>query len=158
MLTESLILVAALGFAAEAAKTESAQPGQSGEAATTAKSPEKAKPAKTIELFPAEREIVERTNAERKRYGLPPLVVDASLVKTARKHAYWMASAHTLQHASGDWAENIAQGQTTPSHAVSSWMGSSGHRANILNRRHRRIGVAGYRSPRGDIFWCQQFK
>jgi uncharacterized protein YkwD len=155
MLTESLILVAALGFAADAAKPESGAPSES---AATSKTPEKAKAAGTVELFPAEKEIIQRTNAERKRHGLPPLVVDASLTKTARKHAYWMASAHTLQHASGDWAENIAQGQTTPAHAVSSWMGSSGHRANILNRRHRRIGVAGYRSPRGDIFWCQQFK
>ncbi|HVX15503.1 MAG TPA: CAP domain-containing protein [Pirellulales bacterium] len=154
MLTESLILAAALGFAAETAKPESAS---TSEEAVTTKAPEKAK-AGTVELFPAEKEIIQRTNAERKRHGLPPLVVDASLTKTARKHAYWMASSHTLQHASGDWAENIAQGQTTPAHAVSSWMSSSGHRANILNRRHRRIGVAGYRSARGDVFWCQQFK
>jgi uncharacterized protein YkwD len=159
MLFESLMTIAALGFAANAVEAKTAQAAEAADKSVeSAKPTEKAKTANAVELFPVEREIIQRTNAERKRYGLPPLVVDASLVKTARKHAYWMASAHTLQHASGDWAENIAQGQTTAGHAVSSWMGSSGHRANILNRRHRRIGVAGFKSPRGDVFWCQQFK
>lgn len=139
LIIESLIVVAALGFAAD-------EP-----AAEPFENPEK------VELFAAEREVIQWTNAERKKHGLAPLVVDASLVKTARKHTYWMASVHTLQHAGGAWAENIAQGQTSAWHAVSSWMGSSGHRANILNRRHRRIGVAGYKSSHGDVFWCQQF-
>lgn len=139
MLIESLVVLTAIGFA-----------GDGSEAAPAGKPTE-------VALFPVEREIIQHTNAQRRRYGLPPLVVDARLVQTARKHAFWMASAHTLQHAHGAWAENIAQGQTSASHAVSSWMNSSGHRANILNRRHRRIGVAGFKSPRGDIFWCQQF-
>ena len=139
MLIESLMLLAAMGFAGEETK------------AVPADNP------KQVALHPVEQEILSRTNAERKRFGLPPLVVDARLTETARKHAFWMASVRSLQHAHGNWAENIAQGQTSASHAVSSWMNSSGHRANILNRRHRRIGVAGYKSPRGDIFWCQQF-
>jgi uncharacterized protein YkwD len=139
MLIELLVVLTAIGFASEGS-----------EAAPAAKS-------KEVALFPAEREIIQHTNAQRQRYGLPPLVVDVKLVQSARKHAYWMASAHIMQHAHGPWAENIAQGQTSASHAVTSWMNSSGHRANILNRRHRRIGVAGFKSPRGDIFWCQQF-
>jgi uncharacterized protein YkwD len=151
MLIESLCLAAVLGFA------DDVQPETAAKPKATAKNAVHTKATTTFALWPAEKEIIDRTNAERRRYGLPPLVADPSLVKTARNHCYWMASAHSLQHASGAWAENIAQGQTSPGHAVSSWMGSSGHRANILNRRHRRIGVAGYRTPRGDIFWCQQF-
>jgi uncharacterized protein YkwD len=139
MLIESLMVVAAMGFAEE--KAQAVPPDNPREVA----------------LYPVEQEILRHTNAQRKRYGLPPLVIDAKLTETARKHAFWMASAHSLQHAHGAWAENIAQGQTSASHAVTSWMNSSGHRANILNRRHRRIGVAGYKTPRGDIFWCQQF-
>ncbi|HWB08529.1 MAG TPA: CAP domain-containing protein [Pirellulales bacterium] len=139
MLIESLMVVAAIGFAEE------------GTQAVPADNP------KQVALYPVEKEILRHTNAQRKRYGLPPLVIDAKLVETARKHAFWMASAHSLQHAHGAWAENIAQGQTSASHAVTCWMNSSGHRANILNRRHRRIGIAGYKSARGDIFWCQQF-
>jgi uncharacterized protein YkwD len=143
MLIESLMVVAAIGFAGEAPAAPAERP--------------KAEKPKQVALYPVEQEILNHTNAQRKRYGLPPLVLDARLVETARKHAFWMASAHSLQHANGAWAENIAQGQTSASHAVSSWMNSSGHRANILNRRHRRIGVAGYKSSRGEIFWCQQF-
>jgi uncharacterized protein YkwD len=37
-------------------------------------------------------------------------------------------------------------------------MNSSGHRANILNPGHGRIGVAAYRTVAGTIFWCQQFR
>ncbi len=41
---------------------------------------------------------------------------------------------------------------------VVAWMNSSGHRANILNPRNRRIGIAAYRTPGGTIYWCQQFR
>ncbi|MGH7135167.1 MAG: CAP domain-containing protein [Pirellulales bacterium] len=157
MLIESLIVVAALVFAAEESKPATAEEVTTESDGKSATKSASLKTTKTFALWPVEQEVIDRTNAERKRYGLPPLVVDTSLIQSARKHAFWMASARVLQHASGAWAENIAQGQTTASHAVSSWMNSSGHRANILNRRHRRIGVAGYRSSGGDIFWCQQF-
>jgi uncharacterized protein YkwD len=139
MLFESLLMVAAFGYVEAESQTEPAQP-----------------PA-DVALFACEREILHHTNAQRKRYGLPPLVVDARLERTARNHAFWMASAHTMQHGHGAWAENIAQGQPSAAQAVNSWMNSSGHRANILNRRHRRIGIAGFRAPCGHIFWCQQF-
>jgi uncharacterized protein YkwD len=55
-------------------------------------------------------------------------------------------------------AENIAMGQPHSSDVVRSWMNSSGHRANILNGGHLRIGVAAYRTDNGTIFWCQQFR
>ncbi|HVA48920.1 MAG TPA: CAP domain-containing protein [Pirellulales bacterium] len=147
MLFESLLLVAAIGFC-------------DGPQADVSEAPkaETAKPVEAVPLFPAENEIVQWTNAQRKRHGLPPLVVDASLEKTARNHTFWMASVQSLQHAQGAWAENIAQGQISAQHAVSSWMNSSGHRANILNRRHRRIGVAGFVGRNGQVYWCQQFK
>lgn len=159
MLIESLVVVALLGFKAEGGQPKTTPPksGAEAKAVATASKTANKKSATKFALWPVEQQVIDRTNAERRRYGLPPLVTDPSLVKSARNHAYWMASARTLQHASGPWAENIAQGQTSAGHAVSCWMGSSGHRANILNGRHRRIGVAGYRSPGGDIFWCQQF-
>lgn len=108
-------------------------------------------------LIEVERNIVEKTNAQRARHGLPPLVVDRTLVQSARTHAAWMTNRRTLTHTSRPVAENIAMGQRTSGEAVSSWMNSSGHRANILSRGHRRIGVAAYRTPEGTIYWCQQF-
>ena len=47
--------------------------------------------------------------------------------------------------------ENIASGSTTPQSVVSGWMGSSGHRANILNTTYREIGV-GFSSGN---YWVQ---
>jgi uncharacterized protein YkwD len=54
-------------------------------------------------------------------------------------------------------AENIAMGQPSVRGVINSWMTSPGHRANILNARYRRLGVAAYRTPDGTIYWCQQF-
>jgi uncharacterized protein YkwD len=68
-----------------------------------------------------------------------------------------MASRRALQHTTAAVAENIAQGQATSQQAVMDWMSSSGHRANMLDASHRRIGAAAYRGADGQIYWCQQF-
>ena len=109
------------------------------------------------ELIPIERNVVDRTNAERERYGLPPLEVDGDLVRSARRHCAWMTRNRTLQHTRQAVGENIAMGQRSSKEVVADWMSSSGHRANILNRGYRRIGVAAYRTQGGTIYWCQQF-
>ena len=111
-----------------------------------------------VRLLAIEQNIIHYTNAERKRYGLAPLEVDAELLESARKHCAWMTRRRRLQHARRAVAENIAMGQRTSKDVVRAWMNSSGHRANILNRSHRRIGVAAYRTEKGTIFWCQQFQ
>ena len=94
----------------------------------------------------------------RARYGLPPLEVDDRLMESARAHATWMTLNQTMQHTRQPVAENIAMGQRDSQEVVQCWMNSSGHRANILNGGHRRIGVAAYRTIQGTIFWCQQFR
>ena len=68
-----------------------------------------------------------------------------------------MASYRQMVHSNIGVAENIAMGQANSQDVLRTWMNSSGHRANILNGGHRRIGVSAYRSPEGTIFWCQQF-
>jgi uncharacterized protein YkwD len=108
-------------------------------------------------LHPIEARIIEKTNSERARYGLPPLAVDPALVRSARKHAAWMTNNRSMTHTSAPVGENIAMGQDSSGEVVRAWMNSSGHRANILNRGYRRIGVAAYTTPEGTIFWCQQF-
>ena len=111
-----------------------------------------------VRLISIEKSVVEATNAHRAEYGLPPLEVDDDLMKTARDHCAWMSNNESLRHTSQPVAENIAMGQESPDHVLRTWMGSSGHRANILNGAFRRIGVAAYQSPRGVVFWCQQFQ
>jgi uncharacterized protein YkwD len=109
-------------------------------------------------LHPVEAKVVDETNAMRARHGLPPLAVDQRLVQSARAHTAWMTRARRLRHTSRPVAENIAMGQSSAQEAVRSWMGSSGHRANILSFGHRRIGVSAYTAPDGTVFWTQQFE
>ena len=119
-------------------------------------------PAETVApqqdgLIAIEQGIIQNTNAERARRGLTPLHVDPQLMKSARRHAAWMASRRLMQHGRDAVAENIASGQSTPGEAIRDWMNSAGHRANILNARYTRIGAAAYRGPDGQVYWCQQF-
>lgn len=111
-----------------------------------------------FKLHPIEEKILQETNAQRARYGLKPLVLDSSLVQSAREHASWMCSNRNLTHTSKNVGENIALGQRSAKEALTDWMNSSGHRANILNDDYTRIGVAAYQiGEEGDIYWCQQF-
>jgi uncharacterized protein YkwD len=107
-------------------------------------------------LTPGENQIVEKTNEARQINNLQPLVIDCRLMGSARRHAKRMAEAMSLYHSSGV-AENVASGQPFASDAVVVWLNSSGHRANILSRGHRRIGVAGFIGPDGRTYWVQQF-
>ncbi len=119
---------------------------------------EKVVKAAKSDLLTIERNIINLTNAERRRRGLPALKLDESLMKTSRHHASWMASKRRMVHSRQNLGENIAMGQPTSTSAVRAWMNSKGHRANILNRGYKKIGAAAYRTPSGTIYWCQQFR
>jgi uncharacterized protein YkwD len=157
MTTSMLTLCAGLALMADpkaAPETQATQPA----AAEQAKAQTVNKPVvQPASYFPIEVAVATQTNAERARYGLPPLELDPSLVQTARKHTWWMTRNRWLQHGNYPVAENIAMGQNSSQEVVRCWMNSSGHRANILNRGHRRIGVAAYTTPSGTTYWCQQF-
>ncbi|MDL4815133.1 sigma-70 family RNA polymerase sigma factor [Actinomadura opuntiae] len=131
------------------------------------KKPAKA-PASTVE-----QQVVRLVNENRARAGCRPLRVSPALHKAAQAHAQDMASRRALDHrgAGGDdpgdritaagfrwsaWAENIAQGQTSPPAVVTAWMNSAGHRANILNCRLTMIGVGVVRGS-GGPWWTQDF-
>ena len=109
------------------------------------------------QLHPIDARVIEKTNAQRVRHGLRPLIVDRRLLLSARRHAAWMTNSRTMTHTSQPVGENIAMGQNSSSEVMNSWMNSSGHRANILNPGYTRIGVAAYTTPSGTIYWCQQF-
>ena len=100
--------------------------------------------------------LLNAINAERKRYGLLPLIMDKWLQNRARRHCAWMANNYSMVHSRGA-AENIAMGYSSIDAVVQGWMNSNGHRANILNGGHVRTGIVGYRAPNGTTYWCQQF-
>lgn len=120
-----------------------------------------------------EQTVIDAVNDERKKAGLKPVKAEPALMRAARGHAEAMAKANELNHTLGgktmedrlaaagfqfqQAGENIAQGARTPAEAVSDWMSSPGHRANILTAGYQRTGVGVATSASGERFWCQVF-
>lgn len=117
----------------------------------------------------AAEQVFALTNAERQKVGLKALAWDTRIAAAAQKFAEDMKArnyySHTGQDGSLPWdrmaregyrgaamGENIARGFTTPSMAVSAWMGSPGHRANILNAAYDATGVG-----QAGTIWVQDF-
>ena len=103
-------------------------------------------------------QMLTEVNRIRSANGLGSLTLSAELDDAAQTHAADMAARGRLSHAGSDgsgaddrvlragyryreYAENIAQGQTNVAEAVESWMGSPGHRANMLLPDMRDLGV-----------------
>lgn len=112
-------------------------------------------------------DVASLTNAHRANAGVRALDREASLDRMAQEWADHMSSIRSMQHSGNDWriskaspgwslccGENIAYGYTTAGSVVNAWMGSTGHRANILDGRYTHIGV-GY-SASGH-YWVQVF-
>jgi uncharacterized YkwD family protein len=116
-------------------------------------------------------QVIELTNRERARAGLPALKLDAQLSSVAQKKSEDMQQNHYFSHTSPTYGspfdmmrdfgvtyktagENIAQGQRTPQEVVTAWMNSPGHRANILNRQFTHIGVG---FEQAGNHWTQMF-
>ncbi len=119
--------------------------------------PEKPAAAAKLDLNEFEQGIIDGTNAQRAKHGLPALEIDPDLQEQARQHASWMTRNQRLQHTSAAVGENIAWNQQTVEEAVNAWMNSSGHRANILNPGYRFIGASAYTATDGSVYWCEQF-
>jgi uncharacterized protein YkwD len=120
--------------------------------------------------------IVDLTNVERSRAGLSPLRAEERLMKAAQLQAEQMASLGRMDHVLRDgpypspqdrlaaagyrwraFAENIAYGQRGPEDVTGSWMGSSGHRANMLNGAYTELGTGYAVDNRGRPYFVQVF-
>lgn len=104
-------------------------------------------------------EVIELTNKERQKEGLPPLVTNTALENAAKLKAenmfsenYW---AHFAPSGKTPWdfilgsgykfsfaGENLAKNFYTPKEVVSAWMASPTHRENLLNPKYKDIGIA----------------
>jgi uncharacterized protein YkwD len=114
-------------------------------------------------------------NNQRRAHGLRALRMDRKLTRAAAGHSTDMVAKHYFDHTSrsgkdfsarirhAGWmrgrrawtvGENIGWGAgelATPRAMVSAWMHSAGHRANILARQFRLIGVGvAIGAPTGD--------
>lgn len=109
------------------------------------------------ELTQYESEMLTHLNKHRERHGLHPVVIDWDVQKSARSWANTMASNGSMVHSSFGW-ENIAMGQRDPQQVTRTWINSGDHNANMLRRSHTRVGLSGYRSRSGSVYWVQQFR
>jgi uncharacterized protein YkwD len=119
-----------------------------------------------LQLEQARRTILCLINEKRRAAGLPRLERNARLDAAAQRHNEQMDGTGCFAHecpGEGDlgrrlegvsyliggllqWAfgENVAWGEGsrgTPKSIMAAWMASPGHRANILNRSYRDIGI-----------------
>jgi uncharacterized YkwD family protein len=122
-------------------------------------------------LSQAAQQVIDLTNAERRKNGLPDLKGDTQLSGVAQKKSEDMRQKNYFSHTSPTYGspfdmmrdfgvtyktagENIAQGQQSPQQVVQAWMNSEGHRKNILSKDFTHIGV-GY--DQNGHHWTQMF-
>ncbi len=127
----------------------------------------------TVEEIQAEyvAEVFRLVNVERAAVGLSALQWHDSLMDAAQFKSDEMSELKYFDHSSPVYGaftgiikkfgvsfrtagENIAWGQSSPSSVMSSWMNSSGHKANILSTQYTHIGI-GYNAE--GRYWTQQF-
>ncbi|WP_449619868.1 CAP domain-containing protein [Robertmurraya sp. Marseille-Q9965] len=116
-------------------------------------------------------QVIDLTNQERAKGGLPALKADAQLSSVALKKSQDMQAKNYFSHTSPTYGspfdmmrdfgvtyksagENIAQGQRTPQEVVQAWMNSEGHRKNIMSKDFTHIGV-GHEATGNH--WTQMF-
>ncbi|WP_308312765.1 CAP domain-containing protein [Streptomyces sp. ISL-11] len=127
--------------------------------------------ADTLRATPVS-QVLTLVNQERAKAGLRPLTASGRLTTLAQSFSDDMARrgffAHTDPDGRTPWdraakrgignlgGENIARGQVDARAVMDAWMRSSGHRANILNREYRTLGI-GVSSGSGGPWWTQDF-
>lgn len=121
-----------------------------------------------------ENQVIQLTNQERAKNGLPALAANWELSRVARYKANDMRDKNYFSHTSPTYGdpftmmknfgiayraagENIAAGQATAQEVVQAWMNSPGHRANILNRTYTEIGVGFAKGGSQRYYWSQMF-
>lgn len=125
-------------------------------------------------LLAVENQVIQLVNQERQRRGLPALVRNWELCRVARFKSQDMRDRGYFEHTSPTYGdpfrmmqnfgihftaagENIAAGQPTAYEVMRSWMNSTGHRNNILNRGFTQIGVGFARGGKYGYYWTQEF-
>ena len=120
-----------------------------------------------------EKEVFDLINKQRTNNGLQPLKEDAEVQKVARIKAQDMVSNNYFAHESPTYGtpfqmlkkfnisyktagENIAANSSNNS-AVTAWMNSSGHKANILNSNYNYTGIGVVSSNRYGKIYVQMF-
>ncbi len=144
--------------------------------------PEKQGNLSTQDLQQLEQQVFALANQERRKVGKRPLLWDEVLAQAARFHSQNMGERNFFSHEDPrlggigqrlqrfriPWSlcgENIYMIQGTDSEkdlsaiarkAISRWMSSPGHRANILNNSFTYLGVGAYYDPQSGAYYLTQ--
>ena len=127
----------------------------------------------TANLSLDEQEVFNLINQQRTSNGLSALKIDSEVQNVARIKAQDMVNNNYFSHTSPTYGspfdmlksykvsyttagENIA-GNSSNSGAVTAWMNSSGHRANILNSSFTYTGIGVVSSPKYGKIYVQMF-
>lgn len=129
-----------------------------------------ATPAQAISTDNWEKQVFTQSNKERKARSIKVTARSACLDKYT---ASWISNVYADGALTSDdhrssasllkvlkkcgytsIGENLAMGQTSGTEVVSDWMGSSGHRANLLNKKFSVMGVASVKT--GGKWWTVQ--
>lgn len=111
--------------------------------------------------------LLMKVNAVRLAQGLPAVSSDAELMRAAQRHAEEIATRGELSHTSIDGArigerldrvgypyvlaaENLASGTLDADDTLERWLGSPGHRINLLSAAMRQVGVGYIEVPVPD--------
>jgi len=127
-----------------------------------------------ISLKAAEKRMLDLHNQKRKSQNLRRLCVHPALQRAARDHSQDMIRRDYFEHGNvgkrlkrhgynwSRYGENIAPdlGSPSPNPTFDGWMGSSPHRANILNGRFREVGIGlatGSHNGQRKTMWTADF-
>lgn len=130
-----------------------------------------------VKMTAAEYRVYQETNAFRTAHGLPALVPDERLVEIARTRSGDMIARKYFAHQAPDGGdvfslmhrrhifytmagENIARndyGKLAEDKAVTGWIDSPGHRANILHPAFGHIGVGVVTDKKGETYVTEVF-
>lgn len=127
----------------------------------------------TTAMTTDEKEVFDLINNQRTQNGLSALKLDTETLRVARIKAQDMVDNNYFSHNSPRYGspfqmlnsfkisyktagENIA-GNSSNSSAVTAWMNSSGHRANILNNSFNYTGIGVVKSSKYGKVYVQMF-
>jgi len=116
---------------------------------------------------PASSTPAEMISNYRLQHGEGRVALDPALNRIAQEQAAAMASKQTLDHSvlapfnsrgassgSDRAAENIAYGYDDFAKTLDQWIGSDGHRKNLLLHGASRVGVASSKTSTGRTYWA----
>jgi len=171
----SVNAVSSAAAVASSASSDAAVSPQDPPKTSAALPPSSSAPSDNTDLSDAA-ELLDLLNTARAKEGLPPLSgSNAKLNAAAQQRAKECAQNWNKDHLRPDGSacftvldefgiafvsagENIARGQTSPQQVFEGWMGSPGHRSNIMDhvRGFTHVGIGGY--IKDNIhYWVQHF-